>query len=160
MPTWHYSVKLRDETHIAKAVARNMPVSPKRAYMVTRAIKGMRLSEAKKLLERVIEKKEALPIYRYTGKQAHRRGVPAKWKVPAGKYPVKAARLILELLKNVENNAEQKDLDTERLRIIHIAVHPGMIYKRYMPRAFGRSSPKFKRLSTVEVIVAEEEEHG
>jgi large subunit ribosomal protein L22 len=156
MPTWHYSLKLRDETRVAKAVARDLHVSPKRVYMVVRAIKGMRLKDAQELLERVIAKKEALPIYRYTGKQAHRRGVPEKWKVPAGKYPVKAAKLVLDLLRNVENNAEQKDLDTEKLRIIHIAVHQGPLLKRYMPRAFGRSSPRFKRLSTVEVVVGEE----
>jgi len=156
MPTWHYSVRMRDETRIAKAVAREIRVSPKRVYMITRALKGMNLKKAEELLERVIAKEEALPIYRYTGKQAHRRGLAAKWKVPAGKYPVKAARLILELLKNVENNAEQKDLEVDRLKIIHIAVHQGPLLKRYMPRAFGRSSPKFKRLSTVEVIVAEE----
>lgn len=148
-------MKLRDETRIAKAMARDVPVSPKKMYIVARAVRGMKLEEAKKLLEKVVAKKEPLPVFRYAGKQAHRRGLAEKWGTPIGRYPVKAAKHMLRLLANAENNAEQKDLDIERLRIVHVAVHKGPMLKRYMPRAFGRSTPKFRRLSHVEVILAE-----
>ncbi len=155
MPTWHYSVKFREEEKIAKAVLWDVPVSPKIMYEITRAIRGMMLKEAKEYLKRVIELKEPVPFFRYKGKQAHKRGLADKWKWPIGRYPVKAAKYLLKLLENVENNAENKDLDVNKLKIIHIASHKGPILKRWMPRAFGRSTPKFRRLSHVEVIVKE-----
>jgi len=68
---------------------------------------------------------------------------------------VKAAKHILRILDGAEANAEYKGLDTDRLRIIHASAYPGMKIKRYMPRAFGRSSPKFKTLCHIEVVLEE-----
>jgi large subunit ribosomal protein L22 len=156
MPRWSYSLKLRDESNIAKAMMWDIPVHPKVMREVAAAIRGMRLSEAKDFLRRVIEKKEAVPFRRAHGKQAHRRGLADKWGWPIGRYPVKAARYLLKLLDNVENNAENKGLEVERLRIIHVAAHKGITLKRWMPRAYGRASPKNRVHSHVEVIVKEE----
>ncbi len=155
MKAWNYSVKFEDESRIAKAVARDVPVSPKKVVNLARVLKGMTLEEAKRYLERVIEKKEAVPYWRYNGKIAHKRGIADRWGVASGKYPVKAARYMLKLLRNLEANAENKDLDIERLRLVHIGVHKGITLKRYMPRAFGRSTPKFRKTSNIEVIAME-----
>jgi large subunit ribosomal protein L22 len=54
-------------------------------------------------------------------------------------------------------NAENKGLDTENLKIIHASAYPGMKLKRYQPRAFGRSSPKFETLTHVEIVLEEME---
>ncbi len=159
MPTWHYSYRVRDESKIAKAVIMDVPVSVKTMREVVNAIKGMKLKEAKEFLEKVVEKKEAVPIKRYKGKTPHRRGLAAKWKWPIGRYPVKAARYLLRLLENVENNADNKGLDTDNLVIVHIAAHKGITIKRYMPRAFGRATPSFDRRSNVEVVVMEVKKH-
>ncbi|MEB3851548.1 MAG: 50S ribosomal protein L22 [Desulfurococcales archaeon] len=156
MPRWGYSLKLRDESRIAKAMMWDVPVHPKVMREVAAAIRGMRLREAEDFLERVIEKREAVPFRRAHGKQAHRRGLADRWGWPIGRYPVKAARYMLKLLKNVENNAEDKGLEVERLRIIHVAAHKGVTLKRWMPRAYGRASPKFRVHSHVEVVVREE----
>ena len=155
MPTWHYSVKNLDPDRIAKAVLLDVPVSPKIMYEAARAIKGMTVKEAKEYLKRVIELKEPIPFFRYKGKQSHKKGLSDKWKWPIGRYPVKAAKYLLRLLENVENNAEFKGLNTDRLRIIHIASHKGPVLKRWMPRAFGRSTPRFRRLTHVEIVVEE-----
>ncbi|MEB3816892.1 MAG: 50S ribosomal protein L22 [Desulfurococcales archaeon] len=156
MPRWSYSLKFRDETKIAKAMMWDVPVHPKVMREVAEAIKGMRLAEAKRFLERVIEKKEAIPFRRAHGKQAHRRGLADRWGWPVGRYPVKAAKYMLKLLNNVENNAEDKGLEIENLRIIHVAAHKGITLKRWMPRAYGRASPKNRVHSHIEVIVREE----
>ena len=156
MPVWHYSVRV-DEEKSAKAVARDVPISPKKMVNLVRVVRGMRLADAKAFLERVAAGKEPVPMYRHNRKQAHHRGVAARYKVPYARYPVKAAKILLKLLDNVENNAEVKGLETERLRIVHIAVHKGRVLKRWMPRAFGRSSPRFKHTSHIEVVVTEEE---
>ncbi len=156
MPRWKYSVKFRDESNIAKAVIRNVPVHPKVMTEVAAAIRGMRLQEAREYLRRVVEKKEAVPFRRAHGKQAHRRGLADRWGWPVGRYPVKAAKYMLKLLDNVENNAANKNLDVERLRIIHVAAHKGITLKRFMPRAWGRATPKNRVHSHVEIVVREE----
>ncbi len=156
MPRWSYSLKFRDESKIAKAMLWDVPVHPKIMAEVARAIRGMKLSEAKAYLERVIRLEEPVPFRRAHGKQAHRRGLADKWGWPVGRYPVKAAKYMLKLLDNVENNAEYKGLDPEKLRIIHVAAHKGITLKRWMPRAWGRATPKNRVHSHVEVIVREE----
>ncbi|MET1159402.1 MAG: 50S ribosomal protein L22 [Thermoprotei archaeon] len=155
MPTWHYSYKVEDESKIAKAVQFDIPVSIKIMREVVAAIRGMKVSEAKKLLENVIKLRQPIPFRRYKGKQSHKRGLADKYKWPIGRYPVKAAKYLLKLLEHVEANAENKGLDKDKLVIIHIAAHKGVTLKRWMPRAFGRATPKFRRTSHVEVIVAE-----
>jgi large subunit ribosomal protein L22 len=155
MPTWHYSYKVRDESKIAKAVQYDIPVSIKVMREVVAAIRGLKVSEAKEFLNRVIELKEPVPFRRYKGKQAHKRGLADKWKWPIGRYPVKAAKYLLRLLEHAEANAENKGLDRDKLVIVHIAAHKGMTLKRWMPRAFGRATPKFRRTSHVEVVVEE-----
>lgn len=155
MPVWKYSYKVRDETKTAKAVIRDVDVSVKDMRELVKVLKGMRLDKAIDFLKRVIELKEPVPFKRYKGKIAHKRGLSDKWKWPSGRYPVKAARHVLKLLENVKNNAENKGLDLDRLVIKHIAAHKGITLKRWMPRAFGRATPKFDRRSSVEVIVEE-----
>ncbi|OYT39863.1 MAG: 50S ribosomal protein L22 [Desulfurococcales archaeon ex4484_58] len=122
---------------------------------VTNVIRGLKTSEAKKILNDVIALKQPIPFKRYKGKQSHKRGLADKYKWPIGRYPVKAARYLLKLIEQVEANAENKGLDKEKLVIVHIAAHKGLTLKRWMPRAFGRSTPRFRRTSHVEIVVEE-----
>ncbi|MFP3946196.1 MAG: uL22 family ribosomal protein, partial [Archaeoglobaceae archaeon] len=45
-----------------------------------------------------------------------------------------------------------KGLDKESLVIVHAQAKKGRVLKRYTPRAFGRATPKFKTLTTVEFV--------
>lgn len=155
MPTWHYSLKGLDETRTAKAMLWDVPVSVKKLRDLAALLKGRSLDDAKRLLNDVIGNREPVPLRRYHGKQAHKKGLGGKWGWPAGRYPVKAAKYLLRLIENVENNAIDKGLDLDRVKVIHVGVHRGPILKRYMPRAFGRSSPKFRHLSHIEIVVGE-----
>lgn len=158
MPVWKYSLKVKDEERTARAMAWDVPVSLKESYEILKVIRGMKLKDAEKLLEEVIQLKTPIPYVRYKLQIAHKRGLPnrfPRWKTPVGRYPVKTAKAILKLLKNVENNADQKQLDVERLVIIHAAAHKGRFLKRWMPRAFGRATPKFRTTVNMEVIVRE-----
>ena len=154
MPSWRYSIKDVESEKVAVASGRDLDISWKEAREICNVIRGMKLSDAKKLLEEVIKLKQPIPYRRYHGKIPHHRGLE-RWKWPAGRYPVKAASEILKVLNNLENNAENKGLDTERLRIFHAAAHKGPVIKKYTPRAFGRATPWFKRLTHVEVAVKE-----
>lgn len=155
MPNFKYSIIGLDPETTAKASGRDLRISHKKAVEVCRAIKGMWLVDAEEFLERVIAKKEMVPFRRYFKHIPHHANKLRRWKWHAGGYPVKAAKYILKVLKNVEANAENKGLDISRTRIIHAAAQKGMKIKKFIPRAFGRSSPYFQQLTHVEIVVEE-----
>ena len=154
MPKWGYSITDLDQEKSAKASGRELRVSHKHAREVCKTLKGMKLGQAKDYLQQVILKKKAVPFRRFNKKVGHRHGLE---KAFAGRYPVKAVKEILRVLEGAEANAEYKGLDMERLRIIHASAYPGMKIKRFIPRAFGRSSPRFNTLSHVELVLEEME---
>ena len=153
MPKWGYSITEElDPEKIVKASGRELRVSHKSLREVCNSIKGVRLNIAKRYLKEVIAKRKPVPFMRYKKKVGHRHGIE---KACAGRYPVKAARQVLKILQGAEANAENKGLDLEKLRITHISGYPGIKIKRYMPRAFGRSTPKNETLCHIEVVLEE-----
>ena len=155
MPKWGYSITELDPERTVKASGREVRVSHKAAREVCNTINGMVLSEAKEFLQQVIQKKKPVPFRRFKKKVGHRHGLE---KAFAGRYPVKAAQKILEVLEGAEANADFKGLDPENLRIIHASAYPGMKIKRFIPRAFGRSSPRIKTLCHIEIALEQFEE--
>lgn len=155
MPKWGYSTTPTNPDITVRASAREARVSPKHATEVCKTIKGMKLQQAKNYLQQVLAKEQPVPFRRHKKKIPHRQGIQ---KAYAGRYPIKATQRILQVIENAEANAEYKGLDTERLRIIYASAHPGMKIERYIPRAFGRSSPRFKTLCHVELILEQIEE--
>ena len=155
MPKWGYSITELDLERTVKASGREVRVSHKSAREVCNTIKGMMISEAKEFLQQVIQKKKPVPFRRFKKKVGHRHGLE---KAFAGRYPVKAAQKILEVLEGAEANADFKGLDPENLRIIHASAYPGMKIKRSIPRAFGRSSPRIKTLCHIEIALEQVEE--
>ena len=152
MPQYGYSIFGLDPDRTAIASARELDISPKAAREICNTIKGMFLDKAKEYLEDVMDMKKAVPYKRHKKHVAHRKEL-SKW--PSGRYPIKAAQKILEVLENAENNAEFKGLDVERMKIIHASSHKAMILKRYLPRAHGSSSPRFNYLSHIELAIEE-----
>lgn len=147
MPRFGYSFKV--DGPCARAYGKEMRISPKDAVEVCRAIKGMRLAEAKKYLQDVIEMKRAV---RFT---LHRKKVPHRRGVGSGAYPVKAASEILKLLENAEANAVYRGLDPEKLRIVHASAYKGITIPGILPRAFGRATRFDKPLTNAELILKE-----
>ncbi len=143
-----YSIKVEGDKY-AKSYGRDLPLSLKDSVNICHAIKGMRLDDAKNFLEDVIKKKRAVPYFRYLDSVSHRRGIGP------GKYPIKEAKHILKILENAEANAENKELDTDNLYIMHVAAHKGRMYKRYVPRAQGRSVEIRRETVNIEVILEE-----
>lgn len=156
MPNWGYSFveQKYDADRIAKASGRDLRIKPKHAREICATIKGMKVEKAKKFLEKVIRLEQSVPFRRHKKKQAHRNDLK-EFKWYAGRYPQKAAARIYEILSACESNAEFKGLDVDLCRIIHAATHPGRIIKRYIQRAHGRSTAKYKHLSHVEIVLYE-----
>jgi large subunit ribosomal protein L22 len=159
MPKWGYSIITEelDPEKTAKASGRELRVSHKAAREVCRTIKGMTLTQAKGYLRDVIDKKKAIPYKRYNKKAGHRHGLE---KTAAGRYPIKAAQKVLNIIQAAEANAENKGLDVDRLRILHAAAYKGMKIKRFTPRAQGRASPKYDTTTHIEIVLNEKTPQG
>jgi len=159
VPKWGYSIAEEelDPEKTVKASAREVRVSHKSAREICKTIRGMMLTQAKQYLKDVVVKKKPVPFRRFRKKSGHRHGLV---KAFAGRYPIKAAGKILKLLEGAEANAENKGLDTDRLRIIHAATSQGMKVKRFMPRAQGRASPSVDILCHIEIALEEQPEKG
>lgn len=145
-----YSVEVDEET-TARAYGNELPISPKKAREVCRALHKMPLEEAKAYLEAVLAKRQAVPYRRYKMAVAHKKGMAG------GGYPVEVARHLLRLLGNAESNAEYKGLDPEAMVVAHIAAYKGRPRKAFRPRAYGRATPWTKETTNVEVVLEEVE---
>ncbi len=147
MPHWGYSLKEIDETRMVKASLREVDVSPKWSREVCKAIVGLTIPEARKLLEEVVAMKRMIPYRRYKKKRAHH----AQTKGPGG-YPVKVVKHMLKLLDSLEANADFKGFDPDEVVIIHAAAHKGRRIRKFIERAFGRATPYDKQLVHIEVV--------
>ncbi|URD95734.1 60S ribosomal protein [Musa troglodytarum] len=142
-----YSREPTNPTKSSKAMGRDMRVHFKNTRETAHAIRKLPLAKAKKYLEDVIAHKQAIPFRRFCGGVG--RTAQAKGRHPngQGRWPVKSARFILDLLKNAESNAEVKGLDVDALYISHIQVNQAQRQRPYM------SSP-----CHIELILSEKEE--
>ncbi len=142
----NYSIE-PDAEKTSKAMGKELHVSRKHAYEIARKIKGMKLEKAQGFLEDVAALKKAVPYRRYTRNIPHRKGMCT------GRYPQKAAKEFLKVLKNAESNATYKGLDTENLRITHIETKKGHSFRGAFPRAQGRATPKVHETVSVEMVM-------
>ncbi len=145
-----YSMDL-DPDKTAKAYGFELHCSPKDSKNIAQAIRGMELDIAKIYLEDIIAQRKALPAIFHNGKVAHRK------IIGPGTYPQKAARYVLKVLKNAENNAEYKGFDIEHMRIVHINTYRGRVTRGYMQRAHGRATDWNKKTTNIEIIIEEVE---
>ena len=136
------SMQAYDGKTMAKVVGTNLPVSRKVAYEVTNHIRGRTIEKAIAILKDVQAMKMPVPYKRYNKDTPHRKGDFA-----SGRFPEKAARYIIPLLKSLKSNADDKGLSGE-LILIHSAAN--MTGKRH--RA-GRIRG-VKRTTHVEFVAA------
>ena len=145
-----YTMQVDPETS-AKALGRDLPISPKKSVEVCNMVRGLDVNGAIKILEEVIQEKRAVPYKKHKKKVSHQKGIG-----PGG-YPKKVAKYIRDLIEEAKTNAEDKALDSDNMRIVCIAAHEGEEIQRNRPRAFGRSSPFNRKTTNVEVILQEKE---
>lgn len=138
-----------DPATTARAIGRDMPISPKHSEVICAHIRGWPLERAKDFLVDVIAQKRPVPDRRY-GSSPHRKG-----GIGPGRYPKKASQAILEVLESAEANAEYKGLVIDGLVIHHISANQGRTTMSYFRRARGRSTPKRRETVNVEVILRE-----
>lgn len=117
------TTKLQQEekAHFATANSYNLPISTKKSVEVASFVRGRKLSQAKMLLSKVLEKKVAVPFKRYNMDTPHRKGKG----IAAGRFPQNVTKYFLVLMNTVEANAQDKGLDTNSLMIKEVKANQG-----------------------------------
>merc|ERR1711924_428459 len=142
---------------MGKAMGVDLSVHFKNTYETAQAIKGMTLRSAQTYLEDVCEKKQCVPFRKFRGGIGRTPQAKA-FKMSQGRWPIKAAKGLLDLLRNAESNAEFKNLDTDNLTIEHIQVNAAQPGRRRTYRAHGRMGPYMSNPCHIEMILQEKEE--
>lgn len=179
-PTWN-ELSEEGRAKYARAIARDCDISWKAAREISATIRGWPLEDAIEYLKAVRRKGlstakavshdlgtgEALHVpYRiFTRQVTHRRrkvfkGPSGEAHVlggPAGRYPVLAAKEVQRALEYALAYAEERDLERDYLRLVHVASHLGEPHDSYMPRAQGRATQKRRHRVHIEVVVREDE---
>merc|ERR550514_2310015 len=117
----------------------------------------MNLRTAQKYLEAVCEKKRCIPFRKYTG-CIGRTPQAKEFKMSQGRWPIKSCKIVLDLLRNAEANADFKNLDADNLSISHIQVQRAQQGRRRTYRAHGRIGPYMNSPCHIQMILQEKDE--
>lgn len=143
----------------AKARGNQLRTHFKKTREVGFAIKGQNLKRAQKFLQDVLEMKQAVPFTRFTGGCGrHAQGKNLKAAGSQVGWPQKSTKYMLDLLKNVEANAEMKGLEVDNLYITHMQVNRAQQMRRRTYRAHGRINPYMANPCHIELCVTEKSE--
>ena len=140
-----------DPDRSAKAIGKEMPISPKFTREICGMVRGMKVNKAIDTLEGVIALETPVPLKRYNKRVSHKQGVGP------GRYPKKAAAAVLGVIKSAVANAEYKGLNTDDMVIATISASRGRVTPGHMARAHGRATEWNQDTVNLEVIIEEVE---
>lgn len=132
----------------AVARALNLPISSKQSFEISRHLRYKKTSFAKNFLEDVIALRKAVPFKRATRDVGHKPGMSS------GRFPQKAAKEFLKLIKSAEANAQNKGLNTANLTITKLLAN-----KASVPFQGGRHRRGSSR-AHIEIMVEERKSKG
>lgn len=135
-----------NEEHLAKASASSLSVSTKHSIELCSYLRYKTTAQAKSFLEDLIALKKPVPFKRFNKDVGHKPGMAA------GRYPQKAAKEMLRLVKSVETNAQFKGLNTSNLKIKKLLAN-----KASVPMTGGRHRRSTKR-THLEIEVVEKKQ--
>ena len=140
----NYSAKGYDKENMARAIGRSLPISFKQSIEICNFIRNKNVNYAKDTLNKVASGSQAMPLRQFN------KGVGHKKNIAAGRYPKKASIEILNLINNVEANAQFKGLNTANLVITHINAN-----KASKVMHSGRKRSRRAKRTNVEIVVQE-----
>lgn len=154
-----YSFDPDDAGESAKACGQSLRAHFKHCREVCHAIKGLKLQKAKSYLEDVLQYKQAIPFTKFTG-GVGRHPQAKQLKAPGDKvrWPQKATKIVLDLLKNAEASADMKGLDTDELVVKHSQANRAQKQRRRTYRAHGRINPYMSSPAHIEIVLCKYEE--
>jgi len=137
-----------EKEHTARVYGSDLPISTKVSVEICKFIKNKDLNKSRDYLQKVLEKKVAIPYKRYNKDTPHRPG-----KMAAGRYPQKASKEFIKLLNLLQANAEHKGLDSDNLIIYFASANKAARIPRY-----GRHRGRVSKRTHIELRVMEKEE--
>ncbi len=143
-----YSYKF-DEHVVGKARLEDIDASYKDLAEVCSNIRNRSSAEAIPLLEKAARGEMPILYRKYISRLAHRKELCGK----PGRYPKKAAGLVLEALKSAIASAKAKGL-SEDLIIVHAAANKKDVFPRLAPKG-GKRSRSYYETARVEIVVRE-----
>jgi large subunit ribosomal protein L22 len=145
MPKYKYGCEI--DASCAPAQLYNIDASFKDLAAVCDNIRGMDAGAAVSFLEKAARKEVAIYYRKWNKKLGHRAELGGR----KGRYPVKAAKIVLSVLKNAIANAAQKGL--ENVYIAHASANKQAIYPRLQPK--GRRIRADYSTARVEIVLRE-----
>ena len=152
-----YSFTPENPAKSVSAKGNHLRVHFKNTRETAMALKGKTLPAAQSYLNDVLQKKQGVPFRRFTG-NVGRKAQGKQFKnhgTRQVRWPKKSAEFLLNLLQNAGSNAEQKDLDPQNLKIVHIQVNQAPKQRRRTYRAHGRIGPYNRSPCHIEMILSE-----
>ncbi|KAG5175884.1 ribosomal protein L22/L17 [Tribonema minus] len=123
---------------------------------VAHNIRGKSCVEAVRFLEDVLKFKRAVTFTKFTGGVGrHAQGKLVNAPGDKVRWPQKATKVVLGLVKNAESNAVTKGLDVDKLVITHIMANHAPQQRRRTYRAHGRINAYMSTPGHFELILAE-----
>ena len=135
--------KTANPEHFARANSFNVPISTKQSIEISKSLRYKRTNYAISFLEEVIGLRKAVPFKTFNRDMGHKAGMSS------GRFPQKAAKEFLRLVKSVEANAQFKGLNTSNLKITKLVANKGVV-----PITGGRHRRATKR-TNLEIEVKE-----
>merc|ERR1711924_339819 len=153
-----YAREPANPTKSAKARGSDLRVHFKNTRESAMAIKKMGLYQAKQYLEDVLEHKRVIVFRRFCGGVGRTAQAKNEGSTNGqGRWPKKTVKVLLDLLRNAESNAENKGLDMDSLFVSHIQVNQAQKGTRRTYRAHGRINAYMSSPCHVELTLSERE---
>ncbi|MCX8198138.1 MAG: 50S ribosomal protein L22 [Candidatus Micrarchaeota archaeon] len=149
---FRYAYQGKPGTRTAKAALRGINASYKDLCEVCRNVRGKDTDYALEFLKQAAEGKRAVYFARHNSGKGHRKELGGK----KGGWPVKSARLVLEVVKSAAANASKLGLG--ETKIAHIMANKEDIYPRLSPK--GRRIRHDYETAFVEVVLEEKQADG
>ncbi len=151
MARYKYAFQGFDATRHVRTSMREVDISHKHAREVAKAINGLDVESAREYLIAVVRGERAIAFGRYKGQVGHR----SDPGMMAGRYPQKTANQFIKALDSLEANAGYQGFDVDRLRLINVTVHKGVVVRRIIPRARGTATPNNNVRTHIEMVAKE-----
>ncbi|MFH0986486.1 MAG: 50S ribosomal protein L22 [Candidatus Micrarchaeota archaeon] len=133
-----------NEKKTARALSKDQNLSAKHCNEICHAIKGMSVDKAISYLKKVIDKEDFVPFRRYNTGVGHRKGGTP------GRYPQRAAKIVIKTLENLRANAENLELEPEKMKIIQASAFKTANIHRIKPK--GRVKTQNIELARIEIV--------
>lgn len=136
--------EVMSKEHIAKVKGHDLDISTKFSVEISSNLRYKSLKRAKQILSDVISQKRPVSFKRYNRDLGHKPGLAS------ARFPIKASKVILKLLQELETNSEFKGLDTNNLFISKIVANTGSSTWHY-----GRKRRRRAKKTNLEIFAME-----